>query len=146
MQEDVAKRLNETSNIGEVKAILNGKINKQTQRVKDQVVDDYIQNKDIQKYIVWEHNDPRKLGDNYSKVNKIVSFIGSEEEALKHYKQMKNAMKFAGSNCTSFSYPTELKDSETALRLGEEIIIHAEKHEPDDDDFAEQNAESDFFD
>ncbi|MHA1531140.1 MAG: hypothetical protein ACTSR6_03990 [Candidatus Heimdallarchaeota archaeon] len=97
---------------------------------------------EIIKFIIWENNDPRILGDNYSKVNKIVSFIGSEEEALKHYKQMKNALKFAGTNCTSFSYPSELKESEVDYELGQEIIIHAEKHEPDDDDFAEQNADS----
>ena len=105
-----------------------------------------IDEKEEIKFIVWENTDPRILGDNFSKVNKIVSFIGSKEEALKHYNQMKNALKFAGSNCTSFSYPSELKESEVDYKLGHEIIIHAEKHEPDDDDFAEQNADSDFFD
>jgi len=98
------------------------------------------------KFIVYEHSDPRRLGDNYSKVNKIVSFIGSENKALEHYKQMKFTLKFAGTNCTSFSHPRELNESEVDYELGQEIIIHPEKHEPDDDDFAEQNADSDFFD
>ncbi len=127
-------------------------MNKQTKRVKDQVVENYInQMKDKEEekfpdFIIFEFIDPRILGDNYSKVSKIVSFIGGKKEALEHQKLMKNSLKFGGTNCTSFSYPRELKDSESTLRLGEEIIIHPEKHEPNDDDFQDENEEGDFFD
>ena len=89
-------------------------------------------------YVVFEHNDPRILGDHYSEVYKIVSFIGTENEALKHYKQRKNMLKFAGTNSTSFSYPIRLKDHEKALQVGDKVTIHPEKDYLTDEERVEQ--------
>ncbi len=96
-------------------------------------------------YVVYEHLDPRVIGDNFSEVNKTVSFVGSREKALEHYNQMKAMRKFAGSSCNYFGYPIEIKPNES-LKLGDKVVIHAEKTQPDDDDYNEARQDPDFFD
>jgi len=96
-------------------------------------------------YVVWEHVDPRKTGDNFSEVNKTVSFIGSRKQAHKHYCRMKAMLRFAGTSCNYFGYPVKIKPNEN-LKIGEKEVIHTEKTQPDDDDYHDQNIDEDFFD
>ncbi len=99
----------------------------------------------MSQYVVWEHHDPRKINDNFGEVYKTVSFIGSFNTAHKHYTTMKNAMKFAGTQCNYFAFPVRLRATE-ARKLGEKVVILAEKTIPDDDDYHDRNEEGDFFD
>jgi hypothetical protein len=94
-------------------------------------------------YVVWEHHDPRKVGDNYSEVNKTVSFVGSFDKAIEHYNQMKGMMKFAGATCNYFGFPVKLRATEQ-VTVGDKVILYPAKTEPDDDDFNEP-LEEDFW-
>lgn len=87
------------------------------------------------KYAIWMRNDPRIVGDNYSEVYKEIVEIGSEELMMKSYRRYKAMRKFAGTASVGYGYPVEAKEGD---KVGNKIVEHKAKAEPDYDDFHDQ--------
>lgn len=91
-----------------------------------------------EQFVIWQRNDPRVAGDNYSEVSKEIAHMGPEQEMMEIYQNYRNARKFAGNSSTSHGYPVKAKNGD---KVGKKIVEYTAKTQPDDDDFHDMYAD-----
>jgi len=92
------------------------------------------------RYVIWKRTDPRILGDNYSEVSREIVEVGSEEIMMRSYHRYKAMKKVSGNDAIGYGYPVIAKEGD---KVGDKIVEHKAKTEPDDDDFHDQNEDVD---